>query len=258
MAYTQAKVKTDIYLQLPKGTTIPGADSTKHILKLQQNLYGLRDGQVTWHEHIEAGLKEQGFHQSTVDPCLFIKGKVLLVLYIDDAAFFSPNAKDINTEIVSLRKSFDKTDKGKLQDYPGMCFIRHPNRIIELQQQKAIDHCLDFIGMGSSADTEKLHDTPAKATIVLHKDETGPPCKQSWNYQAVIGCLNYLQAMTQPDLSYLVHQCAHFCNDPKLSHEQAIKCICHYLCSTRNKGLFFLPDLHTGFTCHVDTDWADN
>ena len=48
----------------------------------------------------------------------------------------------------------------------------------------------------------------------------------------------------------------HFCNTPKLSCEQAIKCICHYLCSTRNKGLFFLPDLHAGFTCHVDATWA--
>ena len=55
-----------------------------------------------------------------------------------------------------------------------------------------------------------------------------------------------------------VHQCACFCNNPKLSHEQAIKHICHYLHSTRSKGLFFLPDLHAGFTCHVDADWAGN
>ena len=115
-------------------------------------------------------------------PCLFIKGQVLLVLYIDDAAFFSPKAKDINAEIMSLQKSFDMTDKGKLQDYLGTCFIQHPNGIIELQQQKAIDHCLNFIGMGSSADTVKLHNTPAEATKVLYKDETGLPCTQSWNY----------------------------------------------------------------------------
>ena len=103
---------------------------------------------------------------------------------------------------------------------------------------------LNVIGMGSSADTVKLHNTPAKATRVLHVDKTGSLRKQSWNYQAIIGCLNYLQAMTRPDLSYSFHQCAHICNAPKLSHKQAIKCICHYLRGTRNKGLFFLPDLH--------------
>ena len=64
--------------------------------------------------------------------------------------------------------------------------------------------------------------------------------------------------MTQPDLSYSVHQCACFCNAPKLSRKQAIKSICHYLHGMRNKGLFFLPDLRAGFTCHVDADWAGN
>ena len=89
--------------------------------------------------------------------------------------------KDIDVEIVSLQKSFDMTEEGELQDYLGTHFIWHPNGIIELQQQKGIDHCLDSIGMGSSADTVKLH-TPAEVTKVLHKDENGPPCKQSRNY----------------------------------------------------------------------------
>ena len=39
---------------------------------------------------------------------------------------------------------------------------------------------------------------------------------------------------------------------------QAIKSICHYLHGMRSKGLFFLPDLRAGFTCHVDADWAGN
>ena len=105
MAYTQAKVKTDIYMTLPKATTIQNVDPSKHLLKLQQNLYGLKDGQVTWHEHIKKGLKERGFSPSKVDPCLFIKGSVLLVLYTDDAAFFSPSAQSIDDEISSLKKA---------------------------------------------------------------------------------------------------------------------------------------------------------
>ena len=56
MVYTQADVKTDIFMQLPAGTTIQGVDPNKHLLKLQKNLYGLKDGQVTWHEHIKTGL----------------------------------------------------------------------------------------------------------------------------------------------------------------------------------------------------------
>ena len=52
---------------------------------------------------------------------------------------------------------------------------------------------------------------------VLHADESGPDWKQNWNYHAVVGCLNYIQAITHPNLSYAVHQCTRFCNTPKLS-----------------------------------------
>ena len=61
MAYTQADVKTDIFMQLPSGMTIQCVDPNKHLLKLQKNLYGLKDGQVTWHKHIKAGLLSLGF-----------------------------------------------------------------------------------------------------------------------------------------------------------------------------------------------------
>ena len=258
MAYTQAKVKTDIFMQLPKGTTLPGLDPNKHLLKLQQNLYGLKDGQVTWHEHIKDGLLKQGFKQSNVDPCLFTKGVVLLVLYIDDAAFFSPDPKAIDQEVALLQKSFDLTDDGPLLDYLGARFIRHEDGRVELQQQKSIDNCLNHLGLGLSQENVKMHDTPAEANKILHADSDGPTRKQDWNYRAVIGSLNYLQAMSRPDLSYAVHQCARFCNDPKLSHEVAVKRICRYLRATRDKGLFFRPNVREGFKCYVDADWAGN
>ena len=38
MAYMQAKVKTDVYLQMPTSTTVSNLNATKHVLKLQQNL----------------------------------------------------------------------------------------------------------------------------------------------------------------------------------------------------------------------------
>ena len=80
--------------------------SSPSLLKLEKNLYGLKDGQVTWHEHIKAGLQEHGFDQSSIDPFRFIKGQVILVLYINNTAFFSPNTMAIEQEIKSLQKSF--------------------------------------------------------------------------------------------------------------------------------------------------------
>ena len=222
MPYTQAKVKTDIFMKLLADNTIPNVNPLKHLLKLQQYFYGLKDGQVTWHEHIKAGLKAWHFKQSQVDPCLFIKGQVLLVLYVDNAALFSPSAKALNTEIQSLQTAFDHTDEGELQDYLGTHFTRHPDGMVESQQYKMINNCLKIIGMGYDNNHIKTHDTPAEAIKILHADQDGEVRKATWNFCAVIGGLNYLQAMTWPDLAYAVHQCARFCNAPKPQSQMSL------------------------------------
>ena len=84
----------------------------------------------------------------------------------------------------------------------------------------------------------------------------GKPQKKSWKYQTAIGMLSYLQGHTQPDISMPVHQTAHFCNDPKLSHEQAITCIERYLLGSRNKGIKNKVDLSKGLECYVDAAFA--
>ena len=101
--------------------------------------------------------------------------------------------------------------------------LKYPDGWIELQQKKMIDNCLDMLGMEPSSKTLKTHDTPAESSKILHADEDGANQKHAWNYQAVVGCLNYLQAITQPDLAYSIHQCVCFGNNPKLLHEQGLK-----------------------------------
>ena len=166
----------------------------------------------------------------------------------------------INCEITSLKQSFELTNEGELQDYLGTRLTKHPDGRIELQQKKTIDNCLDLLGMGPSSKNVKTHDTPAESSKILHADEDGANRKHAWNYRAVVGCLNYLQAMTRPDLTYAVHQCACFCINPKFLHEQGLKRICHYLYLTRNCSLVFKPKLTDGFKCYsyVDADWARN
>ena len=110
-------------------------------------IYSLKDGQVTWHEHIKAALKEHGFPQPKIGPCLFIKEKVILVLYIDNDVFFSPRSKAIDNEIILLKKAFNLTDEGELKDYVGTPFIHDSDGQIKLQQQKTINNCLNLLGL---------------------------------------------------------------------------------------------------------------
>ena len=53
-----------------------------------------------------------------------------------------------------------------------------------------------------------------------------------------------------------VHQMARFCNNPELSHEQAITRIECYLLGSRDKGIQYKVDLLKALECYVDADFA--
>ena len=70
--------------------------------------------------------------------------------------------------------------------------------------------------------------------------------------------LGYLQGSTRPDISMATHQCARYNNDPKLSHERAIRRIGKDLLGTQNKGIIFSPNPEKGLECFVDADFSGN
>ena len=60
-------------------------------------------------------------------------------------------------------------------------------------------------------------------------------------------------------MSFAVHQCARFCNDPKRSHKQAVKRILRYLLHTKRigeQGIVFKPDRNKSIDTYVDASFA--
>jgi hypothetical protein len=75
-------------------------------------------------------------------------------------------------------------------------------------------------------------------------------------YHTAISMLTYLQGNTRPEISMATHQLAQFCQDPRLSHEQAITCLARYLAHTKDRGIVYEPDESMGIECYVDADFA--
>jgi hypothetical protein len=69
------------------------ATNHTHVLKLEKNLYGLKDDGLTWFKNLKKGLFQCGFKQSEVDPCLFVKGKLILITYVDDCVTLCPTVR---------------------------------------------------------------------------------------------------------------------------------------------------------------------
>ena len=79
---------------------------------------------------------------------------------------------------------------------------------------------------------------------------------EDFHYRSVIGKLNFWEKSTRIDISYSVHQCAQFSENPIKSHASEVKSIGCYLKGTRDKGLILKPDKLSSFECWVDSDFA--
>ena len=106
--------------KLVRNKKAPKPHHQDHALLLLQNLYGLEDAGRTWYQYLHSGLLKMGFKQSQVDPCLFVRGSLMLLVYINNCLVFSPKDKDIKSFVNDLKKKFVITDKGDISSYLGI------------------------------------------------------------------------------------------------------------------------------------------
>ena len=251
LAFPQADLDIDVYMEIPFGFTLDG--SRRQVLKLEKNLYGLKQAAYNWYEFLKKGLEDRNFKQSQTDNCVFFRNDCIVLTYVDDCVIFSKSKKVADDLILSLEKgheNFDFTDDGDLLTYLGIS-LEKSNEKWTLTQPHLIQRTLKALDILSS----NPKDTPAVKPL-LHKDLDGLPRKCSWNYRQLIGMLNYLQNSTRPDISMAVHQCARFSISPFLSHERAVHRIGKYLLGTAEFGLIFSPEISKGLEVFVDADFA--
>ena len=72
----------------------------------------------------------------------------------------------------------------------------------------------------------------------------------------MISKLNLLAQMTQPDISFAIHQCARFVRTPKEIHATAVKQIGRYLKGTVTKGIILCPDETNSLNSFVNFEFA--
>ena len=71
VAYPQAPIEIDMYMELPQGIQMRHGNSKDHVLKLLCNIYGQKQAGHVWNHHLTAKLLEVGFTQSLIDYCVF-------------------------------------------------------------------------------------------------------------------------------------------------------------------------------------------
>ena len=79
MAYPQAPIEMDIYMELPQGIETAEGSSKDHVLKLLKNIYGQKQAGRVWNEYLVDRLNSIGFQQSLIDDCVFYRGDIIFM-----------------------------------------------------------------------------------------------------------------------------------------------------------------------------------
>ena len=242
---------------LLQGYQRQGMTRKTHALKLLRNVYGQKQAGRVWNQFMDM-MKNIGFMPSKFDPCLYYRGDVILLVYIDDCIVFGPTAQAIDQLVTDLRscpQKFTVDDQGDVGDFLGIQIKRQEDGSVHLSQPHLIDSILNDLHLQPDS---KHKTTLAVTSSLLHKDTDGPNMQPEFHYHSVIGKLNFLEKSTRPDISVSVHQCARFSESPKKSHAEAVKRIGQYLLATRDKGIIIHPNKSRQFDCWVDADFAGN
>jgi hypothetical protein len=220
LAYPQADVECEMYMKIPKGFEIDGKTNKTHVLKLLKNLYGQKQAGRVWNQHLHKALIELGWKRSKADDCLYYKGNVLFVVYVDDGILVSPNQDNINKELKLIQERLNISVEGTLSDYVGVNIERTEDGKIHMTQPNIIKSILEELNFKENT---KERSTPAYSSTILKDGLNKEPHNADWNYRRIIGKLNFLCSSCRPEISCAVHQAARFSANPRVNHTEAIK-----------------------------------
>ena len=192
LAFPQADLKEDVYMELPVGMTLLTGDKKDKVLKLQKSLYGLKSAGKNWFDHLKGGLIRRGFKPSQIDPCVYMSETLVLLVYIDDVLIISRSEKDIEKFVHSMKNGperYNFTDEGDISKYLGVDIVRNKDGSMELRQTYLIQRIIEKVGLVETTGTKE---TPVGKPL-LHKDCNGVKRKQDWHYRSTIGMLSYLK-----------------------------------------------------------------
>jgi histone deacetylase 1/2 len=257
-AYPQAPIEFDMYMDLPQGIETCHGNSKDHVLKLLSNIYGQKQVGRVWNGYLVEKLRDIGFEQSLIDECVFYRGDVIFIVYVDDGIFVGPDDNEITQVIREIQGTgLDIEDQGHPADYIGVSIKKHKTGYYEMTQRALTDSIISDCEL-KDAYTKPV---PAKTSQQLHAYKSSKlfsECNFPFNYRSVTGKLNYLAQTTRPDIIFSVHQIAKYSSDPRLEHGEAIVYLVRYLKKTRDLGLKFKPDPSKGFECYCDADFSGN
>ncbi len=113
MAYPQATIEIDMYMEITQGIHLKNGNSKDHLLKLLANLYSQKQAGCVWNSYLVNKLLEIEFKQSMIDDCVFYRGDVIFIVYVDSSILIGSSDERLTNIITELQNlDLDIEDQG--------------------------------------------------------------------------------------------------------------------------------------------------
>jgi hypothetical protein len=187
---------------MPQGIQVATGNSKDHVLKLLKNLYGQKQAGRVWNSFLVDKLTLLGFSPSSINDCVFFRGDIIFMVYVDDGIFLGNDDAELQQAIKEIQAlGLNIEDQGHPADYAGVNIKKHCDGSIEFTQRALIDSIIVDVGVNDS----KTKPVPAKSSLQLHAFKDKPEYDLDFNYRSAVGKLNYLAQTTRPDVMYAMH-----------------------------------------------------
>jgi len=158
MAYPQAPIEMDIYMELPQGIMTAHGNSKDHVLKLEKNIYGQKQAGRIWNSFLMDKLMSIGFTPSLIDDCVFFRDDIIMV-YVDDGIFRGNDDSKLTDAIRDIQNSgLNIEDQGHPADYVGINIKKMKDGSYGFTQRALIDSIIEDVGLKDA----KVKPVPAR------------------------------------------------------------------------------------------------
>ena len=166
------------------GIQVSEGESSDYVLKLLKNIYGQKQAGRVWNKYLVDKLTSLGYKASLIDDCVFYRGDIIFMVYVDDGIFLGKDDEQLKASIREIQESgLNIEDQGHPADYVGVNIKKLKDGSYEFTQRALIDAIIADVGLEDS--TSKP--VPAKVAILLHAFKDAPAFDLNFNYRSVVG-----------------------------------------------------------------------
>jgi hypothetical protein len=253
-AFLHGQSDVEIYVFQPEGFVDPRFP--KRVLRLNKSLYGLKQASRIWYLFLCGIIIELGFVALETDSCIYVRGNILIAVYVDDIQVAAKTKEQCESFFHELAQRVNIDNKGPVKSFLGINVIRDwDSHLIAINQAAFIDHLLADFGLTDANSAG----SPLDPSLPLLKAKPRDVMCNAEYYQHVTGSLNHLAVYTRPDIAFAVSKLAQFNSNPTMTHLKAAMHVARYLKGTRNLCIVYKrqPSI-INIVGYSDADWGSD